>query len=291
MPLSLDFALEGFRLIRERPKLIALWGSVTLLGSVVGMLLLVAFAGPLLTATYAIQADIAAGKTATDMSALDKVAEQALPGVAMYLAISMLTSAVITTAVCRAVLERGDDSLGFLKFGLDEVRMLVVNIAMTLMSLVIFVVGGTLGTLAGAAGQMMGMIVSLGFIVWLRVRLSLNCARTFDSGRIDIFGSFAATKDNFSSLAAGYAVALVLALVVYFLCFKVVDAGLRLAFPAVGVPDTTSLHAFLTAPNIISMIAGGGIVEPLLLAILYGAPAAAYLRLKAGRAYASGDVV
>eukprot|EP01042_Synura_sphagnicola_P019426 gene19426-24591_t len=32
-PLSFDFALEGFRIIRERPKLIAFWGALCVLGN------------------------------------------------------------------------------------------------------------------------------------------------------------------------------------------------------------------------------------------------------------------
>jgi len=46
MNLTFDFAFEGFRIIRERPKLIAFWGAITLFGYGVMSLIMVHMAGP-----------------------------------------------------------------------------------------------------------------------------------------------------------------------------------------------------------------------------------------------------
>jgi hypothetical protein len=71
-------------------------------------------------------------------------------------------------------------------------------------------------------------------------------------------------------------------LCVAFLCGKIAMAILGFAFGDKAVsafPDVTSLHAYLTPQTITNDCLSNGLVMPLLLAILMGAPVAAYRAL------------
>ena len=297
--LSIKFALEGFRLIRARPKLILFWGALNLIGSALMMMIVVMVSGP------AIQGAISVLQTISDSGATDpnapslKLAETALaqhlqdaaPGMIYIMPINMILQAVLTCAVCRAVFTARDDAWGFLRFGLRELQILAVEIVMLALGgaalFAVLMVAGTIGAVMGAAGMalagMLGIFGGGGLLIWVQIRLSLNRAQSFDTGRVDVFGSFLLTRDLFWSLFSGYAAALALAAIVYFLGGQIISVILEVAFggPSLKLPvaDMSSLHSFLTPATIVERVLVDGLLSPLISAILIGAPVAAYQML------------
>ncbi|MDI7774602.1 hypothetical protein [Asticcacaulis sp. EMRT-3] len=290
MPLSFEFAFEGFRIIRERPKLIAFWGAVALLGNAVILLLMVGMAGPAFMSFYKLLGQHPDPVLAATLS------EQIAPAFLACLPVYVVMSAILTCAICRVVLGETDSRFGFLSFGLRE--LVVAGVELIMLVIRSGVVMGCL-LLGGIAAQILSgvspeasslclilsMLAAVGLVLWMSLRLSLNVAHSFDTGRLDIFGSYSLTKDLFWPLFTGYATAFGLSLVVMFLCNMVIEAILVFGFGAsakgnVAVPDLSSLHAFLTIGNIAEIVLTYGILSPLIAAILMGAPVAAYKKIR-----------
>ncbi len=292
---SFDFAFEGFRIIRERPKLILLWGAVTLFAEVVMRIVFVTFGGAGIAAFNAFRVQVETqNMSALAESAMLKMMDGLLPGVAAAFPIYMISTTVITCAACRAALGNGDDRLGFLSFGLRELQVLVVRIATLLIQLAALlgctiagaIIGQALSVVSTAFANMcmvLGMLAGIGLVFWLSIRLSLNAVQTFDNWRIDIFGSFKLTHERFWPLVTGYAVAFVMGIIVMFLCGQVMAPVFVLGF---GISDTQGLGTPMTIRDLMqpaqiaALVMAAGIVVPLLNALSMGAPAAAYRQIK-----------
>ncbi len=283
MALTFDFALEGFRTVRERPKLILFWGAASLFGNGLVMLIFIHFSGGALASFMALSQS-----TAPDPAALSIILQDMLPGMAACFPIYFLTSAVINGAVCRAGLGEGDDRFGFLQFGINELRIFAVLVikfvlgaAMLLACLLVATAGGAANGAQAQALALVGMAAGGCGLVWLEVRLLLSVPQTFATRRLNVFGSFPLTREAFWRLATGYGIAYALSLCVGFLCQKIIDAVLGIGFNMTKAltADTTSLQAYLTPPVIVYQCLSYGVVVPLMLAILMGAPVAAYRAL------------
>ncbi len=293
MPLSLDFAFEGFRIIREKPKLILFWGLVLLIGGVLSQVLMVGIAGPDMERFQAVV-------NAHDANGLMNLTRTASPNLtAAFLAIlpiELLTNAILSCAVFRAVWGEKDDRFGYLRFGGDEWRQVAVLFLMMLLSTVLFAavitvvitIAGVAGdTAPSAAGALLALIAgtTLGVIVLLR--LSLCTVQSFDRKTIDIFGSWKLTAKHAWALLGGYLVAAVMAALVYILCSGILVALVALAgagrFSSIGSPDLTSLQAYFTPMTIVGLVFVHMLIMPLIAALRFGALAAAY-RTLAGHA-------
>ncbi len=291
MNLTFDFAFEGFRIIRERPKLIAFWGAITLFGYGVMSLILVYMAGPAVAQAFAM---FQSGKI--DPTTLNVLNLQIAPAVLLCAPVYILMSSVLVCAVCRASFGETDDRLGFLAFGWQEIRIMAVR-ALSLIILfgvlagipaLVGVIGlvVTAGNAQAAAGiQALGFIAAIGVTLWLGIRLSLNGVQSFDLKRFDLFGSYSLTRDRFWSLFTGYAVAFALAQIVAFLCDKIIEAiqVLTLGLNVTGevrMPDITSVDSFLTPASVIAAVLTFAFVMPLGITIELAAPAAAYRTLR-----------
>lgn len=287
MILSLDFAFEGFRILRERPRLLWLWGFVTLFGKGLGAMLLVALGGA------PVEGLIHLGESG-DVAQAWPLIVRAAPGVLAMQAASLVTAAIVGAAVARAVFGEPDDGLGFLKFGPRELQLIVVLAIVSLFDLAI--VGATIGLAvipalaANALATVWPVCVGFGLAVgglialWLNARLMFAVVQSFVERRIAVFDSFALTREPFWTLFGGWLLAWVLALVVMFLGEEVVAAVTSLIFgtAATGRPDLTSLHAFLTLDNMVTFGLIYAFVSPQTLAITLAAPMAAY-RAVSGR--------
>ncbi|MGN6208281.1 hypothetical protein [Asticcacaulis sp.] len=291
MNLTFDFAFEGFRIIRERPKLIAFWGAITLFGYGVMSLIMVHMAGPAVAQAFAM---FQSGKL--DPVTLNSLNQQIAPAILLCAPVYILMSSVLVCAVCRVVFGETDDRLGFLAFGWQEIRIMAVR-AVSLIILFgvlagISALAGLLGLLisggnvqAAAGIQTLGYITAIGVALWLGIRLSLNGVQSFDLKRFDLFGSFTMTRDRFWSLFTGYATAFALAQVVAFLCDKIIEAiqVLALGLNVTGeirMPDMTSVDSFLTPASVIATVLTFAFVMPLGISIELAASAAAYRTLR-----------
>ncbi|HVZ29698.1 MAG TPA: hypothetical protein VG839_04850 [Asticcacaulis sp.] len=283
MALTFDFAFEGFRTIRERPKLILFWGATALFGNGLAVLVLVAFSGPALATMISI------GTKPVEEAFARQLLGEIMPGIGAWLPVQLLTLAVINGAVCRAGLGEGDDRFGFLQFGFSEIRIFLLFVIRLILAVAILFVTGV-AISAGAAVnpasettlQMAGLVAAFCAVMWLEVRLSLSVPQSFATRRLDIFGSFALTRGRFWPLFWGYLAATGLGLCVTVLCSQIIEAILGVAFgtkAAEALPDMTSLQAFLTPQTLTDQCLFNGLAVPLVMAILLGAPVAAYRAL------------
>jgi hypothetical protein len=288
MNLSLDFAFEGFRLIRQKPRLILFWGLLTLIGNSLIAIITTIMAGPALAELSHVAAQ--SPDPQTTLALMTQIAPALAAGMPIYI----LTSAVMTAAICRAVLSEADERFGFLRFGKHEVLLIALEIVMLFVRVIAmagFIVLGEASqqALPGAAGEGLSALASLlglGFAAWLSLRLSLNAAQTFDEARLNIWGSFDLTRDRFWSLFVGYATAFGLALVVMFLCMQIVDGALVLASGMTSAKgadglDMSSLTALGQPSVILYLFLTGGVMSPLTASILMAAPIAAYRQIRA----------
>jgi len=290
MPLSLDFAFEGFRIIREKPKLVFFWGLVLLIGGALMQVLAVAIAGPEFERLQALA-------PSTDQAALVANMERAFPSFASAFAtllpIQLVMSAVLSCAVFRAVWGEKDDRFGYLRFGADEWRQIAVQVLLVLVCFGLFfaiVVGaGTIGSAFGSNAQGASIALALlvlGLIVALFVllRLSLCTVQSFDRKSVNIFGSWKLTAKSGWTLFGGYLVAAVMAALVYLLCIIIFGAVISIAggggLSAAGQrPDMTSLQAYLKPLTIAGIAYVNLVIAPLIAALRFGAQAAAYRTL------------
>jgi hypothetical protein len=278
MDLRLNFALEGFRLLRERPRLLAFWGMVSLFGCGICLLLLVAIAGPYYNDILAFN------KKPDDMALAMKISPAIFTGLALCTPIYLVTSAILICAICRAGLGEENDRLGFLRFGLRELRVLIVQIITLFLSMLVLWASGLVLVLVGLGQQTLMMGLGFAAIAWLQLRLSLNLVQSFATNRINVFGSFQLTRGRSIPLLGGYLLAYGLSMVVWYLSLTVMKGVLVLVFGQpknATVPDMSSLSAFLTPQEVVLYVMLFGIVWPQIMAIIHAPSVAAYRDLKA----------
>ncbi|MFT3995965.1 MAG: hypothetical protein QM667_01040 [Asticcacaulis sp.] len=294
MALSVDFAFEGFRLIRERPSLIGWWGAVLLIALVLSTALLMSVAGPEWNAFIQGQLPKEPEKTAELLMRLG-------PAYLLALMITLMFSAIITCAIYRAVLGGHSDRFGFLRLGGDELRQVALSFVLALIIIVVTVVsaivlslfGGLLSLLVGAVSKAivpvigtLTMAVAMIFNIWLMVRLSMVSVQSFDEGHFNLTGSIRLTHGRFWSLLGGFGVAFLMAMVVSILAQVVYMAMAALitgkdvvTVDEVPLPDVSQLANILEPLTGVYLLVNG-VIAPLTTAILIGAVASAYQMLK-----------
>jgi hypothetical protein len=290
MASSVDFAFEGFRIIRERPILIAWWGALLLLNLIICIFIL-AQAGVPLTEHMSLEKEAAEGIELIRQTGAVLLA--ALIGMVFY--------AVMTCAVYRAVLGGYSPRYGYLRLGMDEVRQVVLIFSLVLMVLVVMmlsivplmILNGLLSLIAQAVAKALvptvGSLVALAATllnVWLAVRLSMVGVQSFDEKRLNLLGSLVLTRGRFWTLLGGFAVVFGLVLfvgILFYVIYMAIAAwitGVEIVTIAdVPTPDFSSLSALLSPVNA-AYVAVNTIVSPLTTALGVGAVAAAYQTLK-----------
>lgn len=298
-----DAAFEGFRLVRRNPLALVAW---TLVYAVLTLTALFSFStmiGPL--EAWIVQAEAMDG---VEKPSLDQVMNimaglgAIMAQVAWLLPISMVAGAMLAAAVARGVLKPSGDVFGYLRLGMDELRVLVVTFVLGLvMSLFAFVAAMAFAILigvvkdAGGGGPaaiigLLGFGVVVGLFVWLSVRLSLAVPITVAEKRFAFFDSFSLTKGRFWSLLGMAVLAFVMVLLVQLLSSIV---SMPIAF-ASGVQswsfgsgqDSEAVIAALDVSNpwVIAHAVVEAIVSALTVGILYAPFAAAYRDIKGGDA-------
>lgn len=293
MKLPFDFAFEGFRIIREKPSLLLPWGLLTLVGFG-ATAVITSLAAP-------VMADLQRAMSTNDMADIVAAAVKLILVYAPVATINLVIQAVTCCAVFRVVLGRPPSSFGGLRFGKDELRQIAVSILFLLLAFVIyvaFVVAGQIlavgmvlllggpSTPAGMVSIFVVVLVVLLAVFYVLSRLTLCSVQSFDQGRINIFGSWALTKGNAGMLMLGYFVALLAASLVLFLCIAAfaaiviaISGGDASALERMQESATLGVQGLGNPVMIAYLIVVNGLVVPLLMAISFGAPAAAYRRL------------
>lgn len=280
MPLSLDFAFEGFRILKARPRLVAWWGVITLIGGGLAQALAIVLSGPAIERARQIVSNPQPGP---DPDVSQAVLLRLLPGFLAWQGVSIVTTAIIAAAVCRAVAGDGDKDLGGLRFGARELQLILVMAVNAVLTygVPLALMGAAMATndIALFGLSMVSAIAAL----WLSFRLSLNVPQSFSERRIALFDSFTLTREGGWPLLGGYVLTLILFGVVYMLGSQVVAGAVVAAFGSVTAisraPDMTSLQAYMQPENLVVDGLALGLLSPQLMAITLAAPVAAYRRL------------
>jgi hypothetical protein len=287
-----DAVFEGFRVVRRQPLALVFWALFY------AAIMAAAFAmiGPSLigfvTATEQLEQS-GATPTMEDFAPLFQMMGLLF---AVLLPASLITSAMMHAAIARSVLRPGESAFGYLRLGMDEVRVLVVSVVLFLVFMVLMAVSsGLIGvavgmTVAAEAPALWLLVVllvlaTIALFAWLFVRLSLAIPITMAERRIAIFDSFGFTKGRFWPLLGMALLAWVLSMVVGLLG-SLVAMPLELAtgggIKALEGLEDESLQVILQSawPAIGAWILINAVMSALQVAVVYAPFAAAYRDIK-----------
>lgn len=290
-----DIAFEGFRITRERPLAVLAWAGLLLALQIATTAVMLAVAGPAMADLQS----AAAGGTGGDPSAILAAYGRMAPALSLIWPFTLLVSAVISCAVYRMVLRPQESALAGMRIGADELRVLVVSVAIVLLiSVVVFVgiilagvVGGGVAAAAnGPAGAILGGVIGIAVlcaVIFMSVRLSLAAPMTFEQRDFRVFESWRATQGTFWPLFGAYLLAFILGLLVSLLLavvFAAIGGGLLLAsgqslteaFSGASTP--TSLAALL-GPAALIYAVFNAFTSAVFTTILYAPAAAAWRQL------------
>lgn len=293
-----EAALEGFRIAREKPRVILVWAVVNLIVSVVMALVLVSAFGPTL-----VELEAMSQQGSEDPEQALAMFERLAPLYALMIPAGLLVIAVTSAAVYRIVLRPEDDRFAYLRLGGDELRLVLLMLIYLVLAIgftfAVTLVAGLLAAgaaaLGGGAGALIGVLIGLGtlaFMIFVIVRLSLAGPMTFAQGRLKVFESWRLTKGHFWRLLGAYVLALALTVVVLLLALIIYAAIAAISVGgdlsqvgAVFAPDMSSVGAYFTTSMIIYLLFGA-VLGAVQNAVLYAPPAVAYRELgpRAGEA-------
>lgn len=285
-----ESALEGFRLARRAPLAILTWA----LAYLVFFIVFFALAGSSLIhiVTLAEQVQGSAEPSISDLMALG----QAYGSLMIFaLPMSLLFGAVLATAIARAVIRPAERRFGYLRLGKDELRVLLVTLAVGLIMFGVTFVGmGVVGVLAGLAAGMGAPVLILpamlaglavaAVAIWLAVRFSLAVPITFAEQKIAIKESWAMSKGRFWPLLGMAVMAGVMSMLVALLG-SIVAAPLNLMFGGLdrlAGAETANVAVLLTRfwPGLLIWAVVNALLSSAQAAIIYAPFSAAYLGIK-----------
>lgn len=292
-----DAAFEGFRITRERPLAVAIWVGLYIAYQAA---LLVLVMPRMASFMSVIQQQTQSGATADPTAVLNAYSEVA-PAYAILMPIALIVNALMQCAVYRSVIRPQDRGFGFLKLSGDELRVLAVQIAISLLLGVGVFVGLLLATAVGAgvaaASQPVGVLVGAALLAavicaftFVAVRLSLAPVMTFAERDFRVFESWTATRGLFWPLLGAYLLAFVMGLLVTILVSIVSAMATFAVAAATGTAQTAAQGNFdpalLTSPPVITGVLFQGVISALFSIILLAPAAAVWMRLRGqGRAF------
>jgi hypothetical protein len=294
-----EAAFTGFRIVRERPRAVLVWGLIQIVIGLVFGAVMVVTAGPTVMAAQA------QGLATKDPAQAVAMLRQLLPMYAMLMVFALIFYPIVYAAMSRAVLRPQDEGFAYLRLGADELRQLglmlwillvafVAYVASILVLVVVFLATGFAGAASGGkvgagalVGGLAGILALLAFIalwIFIAVRLSLASPLTFATGRVNLFGSWTLTRGRFWPILGTYLLTLALAAVVYMLGYAIIAACVAVAGGGIGGlatlfrPDLSSLAAFLQ-PARLAQVVLSGLLTALIWPVILTPPAAIYRSL------------
>jgi hypothetical protein len=287
-----DAAFEGFRVVRQRPLALVFWALFYAVLIAAALALVGGSVIGLMSMAEQLETSGAASPEAF-LPVLTSYA--AILGV--ILPISLVASAMLYAAVSRAVLRPAESAFGYLRLGMDEVRVLVVSVALFLVYMVLAtVVAVLIGVVAGIATSaempalwlvvVLLVIAAAALFIWLSVRLCLAIPITMAERRIAIFDSFGVTKGRFWPLLGMALLAGVMSIVVSLLG-SLVAMPVQLAtggLQGLAELEGEGLPVILQAawPAIAAWVVVNAIMSALQVAVVYAPFSAAYRDLRTG---------
>jgi hypothetical protein len=267
-----DTAFEGFRITRERPAAVGVWILIEIV--VLAITALIMAGNPAYAQMAALMSNAQADPQAT-IAALRVLAPSLMSTALMTTPLSVVASIILRNAVYRAVLRPSEHNLAYLRVGLDEVRVLLVTLAIALIAMGLTFLGtfavallASLGT-AGALFGGLAMVATVVGVFYVVLRLSLAGPQTFAERRIDLRGSWALTRTVFWPMIGSYLIAAILYIIVLVL-MNAIRSGLASLLGGAGAGVLGAGKLALTSPLGILELLLEGITSGLGLAILSG---------------------
>ena len=292
-----DAAFEGFRLVRRKPVALIAWALLYAVLSLASVFAMSNAIGLMVEWGERAEALESAEPTQAEVMAVFQGFGEVMLSLAWLLPVSLIVGAMLMAAVARAVLNPRAGGFGYLRLGMDEVRVFVVSLVLCILLfcgwLAVGLLVGVLAGIAGATGaSWMWLVVVLGglagvaAIVWLAVRLSLAVPITVAENRFAIFDSFALTKGRFWPLLGMAVIAFVMVLVISLLAM-VVTLPLNLmtgleswSFGSNADPEVMAAALDVTNPWVIVNALVEAVVYALTVGVMYAPFAAAYRDIK-----------
>ena len=285
-----DAALEGFRITRENPWAFARWVLVSFVVSLLGAVVTVSMPAEVRDALATINSD--------ETPSLTKLLD-ALLALLPLLTFGLAVQCMMAAAVYRLILRHDDTRFGYLRLGIDELRLMALTIILVLL-FIVFMVLITLGAalvmaLASVAGQSVAIFVGsvteaflTGLLVFVAVRLSLAPVATFAEKRLTIFESWQLTRGQFWRLLGAYVLALACIVVLGFLALVIFTALAGVILLATGqqmtdlaavfTPDASSFRTYFS-PALVAYMFVGSVFSALYYAVIAAPGAVAYQAL------------
>ena len=283
-----DAAFEGFRLTRERPRIVLVWAALCFLFSVCSAIYLTT-AGREAAALL----EAGANEQTADPAAFAEMMRVLFPTLIM----GLLFQCVMAAAVYRVILRPQEEGLAYLKLGMDEVRLAALTFIYVLLAAVaifgaVLVAAMIAAIVRGVAGQGTGTLMAvlievfiLGVLFFAAVRLSLAPAITFSERRLAIFDSWKLTRGQFWRLTGAYVLAIcgivamtILVMVIFTAAVAIAKGGDLRAAGGFFNPDNSSLQAYFSLTTVLYLVVSAWITA-LSYAVMIAPAAVAYRAL------------
>jgi len=287
-----DAALEGFRISRERPRVLLGWTLFTLFASVVGAVITITMPKEARAAL-----DALANEQAPDLEALLEM----LTAVSPILIVGLLVQRMMDAAVYRVILHGGEGGrFAYLRLGADELRLAALRLIFLVLAVLLIAVAqfciAILAVVASPLGQgpmllvaFVAEVFSWGVILMIAVRMSLASVITFETGKLSILESWELTRGQFWPLLSSYALAgcCILATGIAVMVLFVSIAGVALIatggsmadLSAIMAPKEISLQTYLN-PYVVAYTLIGCVFTAIYSAVIAAPGAFVYLALK-----------
>ena len=263
-----DAALAGFRLVREHPRTVAVWGVIQLVVSAVTNVLIIVSGGSNLHILKQWP------PTTADVTQMQGEMQALAPVSLLCMLLNMVAFAIIFTGVYRVLLRPSDRGLAHLRLGRDEVRQFLALLVWALTMLGAYVAAVIVGGLVvwvvqlatggqGALSALVLLMATVGifaFLIYAAVRISFIGVLTFMTGKIDLKSALALTRGRFWHLFGTYVLAFILFIIVNLVVMMLATALGLIAGGLTGAsqvlqPDVTSLSLLLTPTGAVSLLA------------------------------------
>lgn len=251
-----EAALEGFRLTRERPGLIATWAGLYFIGIILMGVVMVASLGPDFVA-FIREGGLHDGDTAAFG---DLLADSWFAFLAV-LAMVLMVWAVLTGGIYRAILRPEEKGVAYLRLGGDEVRLALVHLLLALIGLVFVVAIAEMRRSGQPLLGVAALALSAGML-WVGVRLSLATPLTFYEKRISLGAAWNLTRGCFWRLFG----MIVLAVIFYVMVFLLTNVVMFGIVTLAGGTEVVQDMSRLTPATVIALAVT--IVVQMLLPIL-----------------------
>lgn len=281
----------GINLVRTKPHAVAIWGALYLAMCVALYLMIQPMMGPLMEAQQAAMANATGGApSVTPFHA------GVYGGIFLIEIVALLMMLVIFAAAFRAVVRPEAGAFGYLRFGMDELRLIAIAIMLGIaffvltivLTLVLGIVIAIVGVATGPGAAMIfvgGLLYCAVFaaLVYFQVRLSLLGALSVKRRTIAFPEAWHLTNGKFWTLFGAYFVIALVWVALMIAVIAVTNPGLLGAFAHGMKPeaimaasqDQMTRQAAGLSPALIAQYLVSAVVGTVLIAVSAGAIATA----------------